>query len=353
MATGNSYELGDGGVNNGLTDEKTGNHEFEDSLEDIDLDNLNENQSRIDSVLRFLLNYNVPKKNVGRPKKAAGNNIDPSVMLNNVGSDHSQYSIPDDIRESMKKINSIQDLHPGLLIDYLVRLNEFNKKILQSVGVLHKKYNELKLRQPSGVSSGNRHDVSSVSPNNVAASSSVNDDDVRRSNKDVDLETRVDAIEQKSNAGILLCSGPVITEAIESIGNNPESDLKDKIISTIRDKCPGVISEVGDIVRVSPYGKKKTHVKVVCSSVEVRRKMIASARRGKPDNIYFSEFLTNYRNGLFYSLRSLRNRFRNKISAVYIRDGNIFYKLSETEGFKTVRTQLDVTKLEKKLTGSE
>ena len=252
----------------------------------------------------------------------------------------------------MKKISNIQELHPGLLVDYLVRLNEFNKKILQSVGVLHKKYNELKLKQPNVGSAGSTQDVSTLSLN-VASSSNVNEDDVRRSSKEVDLETRVDAIEQKSNANILLCSGPVITEAIESISNNPENDLKDKIVSAIRDKCPGVISEVSDIVRVSPYGKKKTHVKVVCSSVQVRKKMIASARREKPDNIYFSEFFTNYRNGLFYSLRSLRNRFRNKISSVYIRDGNISYKLNETEGFKNVRTQLDVTKLEKKLTGSE
>ena len=81
--------------------------------------------------------------------------------------------------------------------------------------------------------------------------------------------------------------------------------------------------------------------------------MIASARREKPDNIYFSEFLTNFRNGLFYSLRSLRNRFRDRIAAVYIRDGNLFYKLNGIEGFKTVRTQLDITKLEKKLTESE
>ena len=278
MATGNRSELEVGGVNNGLIGEETGNHELEDSFEDIDLDNLNENQSRIDSVLKFLLNFNVPKKSVGRPKKTAGNNVDPTVMLNNEGSDNSQYSIPDDIRESMKKISNIQELHPGLLVDYLVRLNEFNKKILQSVGVLHKKYNELKLKQPNVGSAGSTQDVSTLSLN-VASSSNVNEDDVRRSSKEVDLETRVDAIEQKSNANILLCSGPVITEVIESISNNPENDLKDKIVSAIRDKCPGVISEVSDIVRVSPYGKKKTHVKVVCSSVQVRKKMIASARR--------------------------------------------------------------------------
>ena len=130
------------------------------------------------------------------------------------------------------------------------------------------------------------------------------------------------------------------------------NNLKDKLISAVEEALPGT-AQFGDIVRVSLHGKQKTHVKVFCSSVEVRKRVIATARRRKPDNIYFSEFLTNYRNRMFYSLRSLRNRFRDKISSVYIRDGNIFYKLSDTAGFKTVRTPLDITALEKKLTGTE
>ena len=43
MATGNSSELEVGNVNNSLIVEEAGNHEFEGSFEDIDLDNLNEN----------------------------------------------------------------------------------------------------------------------------------------------------------------------------------------------------------------------------------------------------------------------------------------------------------------------
>ena len=166
------------------------------------------------------------------------------------------------------------------------------------------------------------------------------------------LEVRMDAIEQKSNADIILCSGVVIKEAIEAANNGHDTDLKANVISAIKNALPGK-AEVDEIVRVSPFGKKKTHVKIVCSSVEVRKKLIAYARREKPDNIYFSEFLTSYRNGLFYSLRSLRNRFREKISAAYVRDGNIYYKLHDTDGFKNVRTQLDITNLEKKLTESE
>ena len=355
MATGNSSELEVGNVNNSLIVEETGNADFEGSFEDIDLDNLNENQSRIDNVLRFLLNYNVPKKSVGRPKKEDSTkaaSINSSLRLSKDDSD-SQCSIPEDLRDSMKNISKIQDLHPGLLVDYLVRLNEFNKKILQSIGVLHKKYNEMKLKQPIVTSAGNARDVSNYPDTVNSATANVTEAEISKSNKEVDLECRVDAIEQKSNANIILCSGSVIKEAIEATGSNPEIDLKEKIVSTINDKLPGVLTDVSDFVRVSPYGKTKTHVKVICSSVQVRKKIIASARREKPGSIYFSEFLTNFRNGLFYSLRSLRNRFRDRIAAVYVRDGNLFYKLNGIEGFKTVRTQLDITKLEKKLTESE
>ena len=105
MATGNHSELEVGQVNNGSVNEEAGNSEFEECLEDIDLDNLNDDQSRIDSVLRFLLNYNVPKKSVGRPKKedsSKSNSVNTQVQLSKEDGD-SHYSIPDDLRDSMKK----------------------------------------------------------------------------------------------------------------------------------------------------------------------------------------------------------------------------------------------------------
>ena len=327
--------------------------EFEDSIEEIDLENLNEDQSQIDSVLKFLLSYNAPKKSVLRPRKNVAKKGENTMVLNpNENSDEAPVSVPEDLRECMKKVSNINDLHPGLLMEYLVKLNEFNKKILQSVGVLHKKYCELKLVQSSASLTTKGPTVGTKSSDNVETLPVTPKDEIIRPNNAVQLETRVDAIEQKSNADVILCSGAVIKDVMEAMNSNHDSDLKENILSTIKRALPGK-SEVDEIVRVSPFGKKKTHVKVVCSSIEVRKKLIAYARREKPENIYFSEFLTSYRNGLFYSLRSLRNRFRDRISAVYVRDGNIYYKLHDTDGFKSVRTQLDITNLEKKLTESE
>ena len=112
-------------------------------------------------------------------------------------------------------------------------------------------------------------------------------------------------------------------------------------------------TEDGDIVKVSIYGKKKTHVKFECSSASVKKRIIASARHSKPVDIYFTEFLTNYRNQMLFSLRSLKSKFRDKISAVYTRDGNLFYKLHGADGFKSVRNPMDVTMLERRLSGAE
>ena len=144
-------------------------------------------------------------------------------------------------------------------MDYLVKLNDFNKKILQTVGVLHKKYSELELKSrqfnpliSARVSGGGI-------PNLMNEATPLGDVevDLRGPAKEVQLETRLDAIEQKSNANIVLCSGPSIREII---GNKPEN-LKEAVISNISNVMPGVMDE-GDISRVSPYGKQKTHVKI-------------------------------------------------------------------------------------------
>ena len=136
MATSllSEFEVGEGGSSNG----ESGGLEFEDSIEEIDLENLNEDQSQIDSVLKFLLSYNAPKKSVLRPRKNVAKKGENTMVLNpNENSDEAPVSVPEDLRECMKKVSNINDLHPGLLMEYLVKLNEFNKKILQSVGVLH------------------------------------------------------------------------------------------------------------------------------------------------------------------------------------------------------------------------
>ena len=108
-----------------------------------------------------------------------------------------------------------------------------------------------------------------------------------------------------------------------------------------------------DIVKVSLYGKRKTRGKIECSSASVKKKIITSAHHSNPVDIYFTEFLTKYRNQMLFSLRSLKSEFRDKISAAYTQDGNLFYKLHGDDGFKSARNRMDVTMLKRKFSGAE
>ena len=111
MATGGSSGLQVGSSGNRV-DEETGNLELEDCLEEIDLENLTDNQSRIDSVLKFLLNYNANKKTVGRPRRnianntgtprrSTANNVGTPVLLQDEGNDDTQYLVPEELRDSI------------------------------------------------------------------------------------------------------------------------------------------------------------------------------------------------------------------------------------------------------------
>ena len=319
------------------------------SPDEIDIDGLSENQSRIDSVLKFLLHYNCPKKNVGRPKKQAGKAVKDLNVITDASREKEQdFAFPDGVSENMKNLTDIRDVHPGVLLDYLVKLNDFNKKILQSVGTLHKKCNELATKLCAVSTSEATNDRLPLPQTVQAQSRPAFDVASSERSKEVELESRVDAIEQRSKSNILLCSGAIISEVIGA----DSGDLENKVISCVGRSLPNT-TEDGDIVKVSIYGKKKTHVKIECSSASVKKRIIASARHSKPVDIYFTEFLTKYRNQMLFSLRSLKSKFRDKISAVYTQDGNLFYKLHGDDGFKSVRNPMDVTMLEGRLSGAE
>ena len=107
------------------------------SSDEVDIDGLSENQFRIESVLKFLLNYNCPKKNVGCPRKQAGKPVKNLIVISDASRENEQdFAFPDGVSDNMKNLTDIRDLHPGVLLDYLMKLNDVNKNILQSVGTL-------------------------------------------------------------------------------------------------------------------------------------------------------------------------------------------------------------------------
>ena len=228
-----------------------------------------------------------------------------------------------------------------MLLHSLIRLNDINKKLLHGMNVLSNKFDVVAAKV--GVQQV-QAPASDESPPAPVPQQKTLSEEIKQNN----LEVRVDAIEQKSLSHVLLCSGDKITEAIE---NHPET-LKDTVVSSVCQALPEVARNE-DIVRVTIFGRKKKAVKIECSSEQCKKKLISSARRTKPENIYFAEFLTPLRNKMFFSLRSLKNKYPEKISAVYTRDGIIFYKLPGTDGYKTVRHSKDITDLENRFLNTE
>ena len=151
-----------------------------------------------------------------------------------------------------------------------------------------------------------------------------------------------------ANSNILLCSGQIIDDVIQS----PPETLKDVVIAKISHAIPDVV-DGEEIVRVTPFGRRRKHVKIECSSAYIKNKIINRARQVRPSNMYFSEFLTQRRNKMLHALRSLKVKYPNRIQAVYTRNGNLFYKIGGADGFRRVCYPEEVTELQKRLSRAE
>ena len=70
--------------------------------------------------------------------------------------------------------------------------------------------------------------------------------------------------------------------------------------------------------------------------------IIKQARRKKPLGIYVSEFLTKSKLSLFQNLRNRKKLHPQKISSVYTREGNIFYRLEGADQAVLVKTMREI-----------
>ena len=66
-------------------------------------------------------------------------------------------------------------------------------------------------------------------------------------------------------------------------------------------------------------------------------------------DLFVSEYLTSYRNKIFYKLREIKRKYPDRVTAVYVRNGTVFYKLSMVMNHKSVYCLSDVSDLEAKL----
>ena len=320
------------------------------NYDDVD-DYFREQKSKLDSTLNYLINSDFKKRNRGSPRF-------------NKDQGDSTLKVPESVNENLKDFTDINRLHPGVLLDYLKKFNEFNKKILTCYEGLKTKYTELSSKVNKFDTEGiniTQSTSSSISPQIESSSStlpahgssiaSVNENNKPNLNVNEssnNLEIKVDALEQKSYADLLLCNGDFVSELL----NNDVVNLKQAISLKIADIVPEF--KESDIAKINIINKNKSILKIELQSGSIKKRILFEARTKKPANIYFSEYLTSYRYKLYYELRQLRRKY-NEHLITYVRDGALCYKLKfdENNKFKTISTYYELNMLKAHLDSIE
>ena len=321
---------------------------FPDDLNAVDvsdISSLKEEYEVINKNLDFLLNYNCSGRQL-RPR--AGETIQDKKTDKKKDKKH---KVPDTVNEKFKSISNVNDLHGGVLLDYLLKVNSLNKKLLSNYEKLNDKYINLsnKFDQLNIVTSDSKNlpdqqlNSSHCLQNNHASKNVATD------KPDVDkdaIELKIDSIEQRANEQFILCSGTVISDALNIERGFPNLN-KTKFVDIIQSLVPSLSGD--DFHRINLIGKNKNVVKVECTSINVKNKLSYEARKRKLKDLFVSEYLTSYRNNIFYRLREIKRKYSDKVAAVYVRSGTIFYKLSSGTNHRSVLRLTDVTELETRL----
>ena len=215
------------------------------------------------------MNYNCNKRKPGRPKA----NETPKEKL----------KIPDAVNEDLKSFTNINNLHPGILLDYLRRLNNFNKRLLSSFESLDKKYNQLVDKIETIKPDDKSHESSQVLP--VQTNSFVQHSEHSPSRKNLEqrveddhktlnnIELKVDSLEQQANNNILICSGTYVTNLLQS---NNQENLKESLSLKIKNTFRSLTIDDDDIANLNVFGKNRKNIKIrqSISSLHTQRKYL-------------------------------------------------------------------------------
>ena len=309
----NRDSLGDGSTN----------EVFEDNDSDIDINALKEDQTNTEKVLNFLLKY-----------KCSENHTSYNFRSKN---SKQKTKLPDTVKEHLKSIENINDLHGGVLLDYLIKICNFNKRILSTLETLNSKYENV-------ITKRNEVPVNvTVTPPTPAAIIPGNPPSSRgEAPVSENIVFKVDQLEQKANNSVLICNGDFVTNLTGS--NVPEIEIKNKVEIKVKSIFPELRPK--DIVKVIPFGKDRKRIKIICNSTDIKNSIIYEARRKKLTDIFYSEYLTAHRFKLLYELRKIKRNNSSKIYAVYTRNGNLYYKLSSNDNHTIVKSMNDIEHLE-------
>jgi hypothetical protein len=218
-------------------------------------------------------------------------------------------------------IDTLQGITTGLL-DAYTKVSDDNKALRIELNDLKSNVNDLNKKPSFAGTVTQRGAALSVSTNQPPVSQTDNG----ASSSDSYLTDRLDKLEQESLRQTLLFQGPVVNRAID--GEADKKKISEKVVDIVNSFNVNNIT-MDHIVSVSLMGREVKMVKVCFSSLNSAKQILLSAKREKPNNVFVTEFLTKYRSTLFFKLRQLKKKF-SVITAAYIREGNIYYKLDSS-----------------------
>ena len=160
------------------------------------------------------------------------------------------------------------------------------------------------------------------------------------------VNNRLERIEQNLNSNTLICRGPTIERLITESATRESANLerlKGRICEAV---CGDEVTAV-DVrdLQVSLYGRDKKSVRLSCTNAGSKIHLLKQARKKKPEGLFVNEFLTSNKLKLYKNLRQLKALHPNKIKAVFTRNGNIFYTLSESDRAIPVTATTDLNSI--------
>ena len=240
----------------------------------------------------------------------------------------------------MKEFTDISLLHPGVLLDYLNKVNSLKKRILSEYNSLVNKYISLEQKVNNLIENklvSNDQNSLTVNAGDIAC----NKNSKGTINVDNNVDIKIDNLEQQSHSKVVICSGKAVENIIDKSNN---TNVKSNIVKLITDKVINIESD--DLSRVSLIGKDKKKLKVICSNESIKKSIISEARNKKPEGTFVTEFLTKRRNQLFYKARQIKRSNPGIKTSAYTRFGNIFFKFYDTGRYYHINSESDLQLIE-------
>jgi hypothetical protein len=287
---------------------------------------LNNELAKIGSMLPVLKKLNPEKRKPGLRKKPSQNtsfNVDLNGKMINI-----VESIFNTTTKMMGRITSLE---------------ESNVLLRNQVDELSngRSYAEVAAQPPSGTINKSSSDGAHPVISGLGGSLMVNVDD------------RLDALEQESLASVLSCQGDAIDSLIERVNHQGGSNrdqitaIKEALLNELNTIADNPIHEDG-IINISLHGRNKKHLKVVCVSKHVKSNIVRTVKKSKPPNFFADDYLTRRRSALLFKLRTMK-RNNDRVTAVYCRGGTLFCKTVSNGKPIQINSEGDIIRVEDQL----